>query len=366
MRSTDSEGLYVGAKGRIRTWSGARIDPLDVDPSEIIIEDVAHSLARQCRYNGHSAGHLSVARHSLWVSEHLRTRGPELELWGLLHDATEAYLGDLVKPLKVRDEMAEFRRAEENLERAVADAFDLPYPMPSAVHDADRFVTAELEMPDRRHSYFGNAEDDERDFLDAYITLRGYKLPTPKTVVIGLHGAKRVGKDSVGKILVQREGFTRLSFAGKLYATLLGTDPLVPRSTGSGPVRHFEYVRLSKVVEEIGWEQAKDEIPEVRRLLERLGTEGVRENLGHSTWIDAAVADVERGGKYVFTDVRFANEAEAIHKLGGEVWKVTRKGYEPDDSHVSNAGIPDSLISRTIANDGTLSDLRRSVIHSSH
>jgi hypothetical protein len=145
----DRVGLYADNPGLMRMASGIRIDPLDLQPADVNIGDIARSLSRQCRYNGHVGGFLSVARHSMWVAEWLQGAGepPAVQLIGLLHDAAEAYLGDMVRPLKHRPEMAVFRDADEQAERAVASAFGLPHPWPQIVHDADRAITrTELDV----------------------------------------------------------------------------------------------------------------------------------------------------------------------------------------------------------------------------
>lgn len=80
----------------IITQSGRFVDLLDPQPESIHIEDIAYSLARQIRFAGHSPG-WNVALHSLWVS---RNCSPDYALEGLLHDASEAYLGDVSRPLK--------------------------------------------------------------------------------------------------------------------------------------------------------------------------------------------------------------------------------------------------------------------------
>lgn len=117
----------------IQTFTGAKIRPLDASESELIIEDIAHSLSLQCRFNGHCRTFYSVAEHSVRVADQLPT--PELRLWGLLHDASEAYLSDLPRPLKQR--LPEYREAEDRLMRTVADRFGLAWPMPREVRETD-------------------------------------------------------------------------------------------------------------------------------------------------------------------------------------------------------------------------------------
>ena len=81
----------------IQTMSGVIFYPLDPRPEEIRIEDIAHALSHQCRFAGHCREFYSVAEHSVRVSRELPQ---EFMLWGLLHDASEAYLVDLPRPIK--------------------------------------------------------------------------------------------------------------------------------------------------------------------------------------------------------------------------------------------------------------------------
>src|ERR1019366_10480236 len=120
--------------GFIGTFSGLRFWPLGPNPAKILIEDVAHALAHQCRFSGHASKFYSVAEHSVHVS---RLCLPEHALWGLLHDASEAYLVDLPRPLKLLPEFAAYREAERRLQRAVAVRFGLPEDQPASVTEAD-------------------------------------------------------------------------------------------------------------------------------------------------------------------------------------------------------------------------------------
>lgn len=174
----DGEGLYVERPSSIKTFSG-RMDPLSPVVEEINIEDIAHALSRQCRYNGHCVGFISVARHSIWVAEHLESQGFDevIQLTGLLHDAAEAYLGDLVRPIKHSSFGVEYLKVEAVLETVISKRFLIPYPFPVAVREADNYVLNELELHDRRYNYFGDYRDDERDFLSAYYELTGIDNP---------------------------------------------------------------------------------------------------------------------------------------------------------------------------------------------
>jgi len=79
------------------TFSGREIDLANPKVSDVCIDDIAHSLAFQCRYGGHCREFLSIAEHSVVVSLHVPQH---LALHGLLHDAAEAYVQDLTRPLR--------------------------------------------------------------------------------------------------------------------------------------------------------------------------------------------------------------------------------------------------------------------------
>lgn len=83
------------------TSAGRRIWPLDPRPGDLSIEEIAHALSLICRFGGHvPGGHYSVAQHSVYVSRCAAEVRPDLALIALLHDAPEAVLGDVVRPLK--------------------------------------------------------------------------------------------------------------------------------------------------------------------------------------------------------------------------------------------------------------------------
>jgi len=116
----------------IQTYTGKRFFPLAPEPADLDLRDVAHALSLQCRFNGHCKGFYSVAEHSVRVS---RALPEQYALWGLLHDAAEAYLSDLPSPVK--RQMPLYQRAEATLLRVVASRFGLAWPMPEPVAQAD-------------------------------------------------------------------------------------------------------------------------------------------------------------------------------------------------------------------------------------
>lgn len=126
----------------IHTFSGIAFDLLNPQPEMIRIEDIVHSLALINRFNGAAKFPYSMAQHSLYVADLL----PEhLKLEGLLHDAAEAYVGDMVSPLKKI--MKEYKEVEAGIAKIVADVFGLSNPEPAEVKRVDLAVlSAEREQ----------------------------------------------------------------------------------------------------------------------------------------------------------------------------------------------------------------------------
>lgn len=122
----------------ITTYTGRKVNPLNLKPSDICIEDIAHHLACLNRFVGASFVPISVAQHSVHVSELVDGKGCELE--ALLHDATEAYLGDVSKWVKQDPAMAAYRDAEDRAWTVIASVFNLPIEMPSSIEVADRLM----------------------------------------------------------------------------------------------------------------------------------------------------------------------------------------------------------------------------------
>lgn len=124
----------------ILTVSGRYVNPLALTEHDIVLEDVAHGLSNQCRFTGHTRSFYSVAEHSVRVTRWLRSRGAPLyeQRWGLLHDASEAYLIDMARPLKVDPYFGKaYRGAESRAMAAVCRRFQLDAGMPEMVKRAD-------------------------------------------------------------------------------------------------------------------------------------------------------------------------------------------------------------------------------------
>jgi hypothetical protein len=121
----------------IQTFTGRKFHSLGPTPEQFHVEDIAHSLSLLCRFNGHCLTFYSVAEHSVRVA---RILPPGLALWGLLHDAGEAYLTDLPRPVK--QSLPQFSELEDRVLRQVAVRFGLSWPMPPEVKLADTRLLA--------------------------------------------------------------------------------------------------------------------------------------------------------------------------------------------------------------------------------
>ena len=128
----------------LQTVSGRRVNPFDPDPEQLDIEDIARALANLCRFGGHSRVFYSVAQHSVIVSELVEQRGGDAEdvFAALMHDASEAYLGDMPHPIKHRSPLgAAFKAAEGHLEDGIRERFGIKPDVPE-IKRADRALLA--------------------------------------------------------------------------------------------------------------------------------------------------------------------------------------------------------------------------------
>ena len=113
--------------------------------SYINLEEIAHALSNTCRFNGHCRYFYSVAQHAVDVAQYIRRSlngDSAVQLWGLHHDDAEAYLGDMVRPLKYLPEMKAFRQMEKRWMALIAEVFGLGWPEPPFVAFADQVLLA--------------------------------------------------------------------------------------------------------------------------------------------------------------------------------------------------------------------------------
>jgi hypothetical protein len=122
------------------TYSGRRFTMFDPQPEDILIEDIAHALSLLCRFTGHVQYFYSVAQHSVLVSQHVPA---ELAFEGLMHDAAEAYISDLSRPIKHSPRMQGYLKLEGIVERAIARKFGLPLQMSPGIKTVDNLLVCD-------------------------------------------------------------------------------------------------------------------------------------------------------------------------------------------------------------------------------
>ena len=176
-------------------------------------------------------------------------------------------------------------------------------------------------------------------------------------IIVGITGKAGAGKDSIADRLVDKHGFKKMSFAGPLKGVLDQMNPIIGFDIYS-PQRA---IHLREAMDKYGEDSVKKLYPEYRRLLQKLGTEGIR-SIDHDFWIKAAAKLIKaeaNDARLVFTDCRFPNEAKAIQEAGWvgnyilplpapttELWHVYRDverpgevvAPHPSEEHVGNMG----------------------------
>lgn len=185
-------------------------------------------------------------------------------------------------------------------------------------------------------------------------------------IIIGLTGKARSGKDTVGQFLAQNHGYTRAAFGDKLKEAAYALNPIIkPLIYGS--------LTLQEIVDRYGWEHAKDHYPEVRRILQALGTEAGWQIHGKNLWVRAlehAIADLPNTAPIVITDVRYQHEADWIKLHWGVIIDVRRPNS--DDALTGDAATHSSeqaeiTPDHIIVNDGTLDQLQaRTLSYAQH
>jgi len=127
--------------GWITTYSGKKFWPLDPKAEDISIYDIAHALSLICRFGGHCRNFYSVAQHSILGAQHilLKEKSNALAAYEFLfHDASEAYLCDLSRPIKHDSLLGSlYKKAEKKLEQAIAERFNVSYPLSQICKDTD-------------------------------------------------------------------------------------------------------------------------------------------------------------------------------------------------------------------------------------
>lgn len=182
-------------------------------------------------------------------------------------------------------------------------------------------------------------------------------------LVMGLTGYKGSGKDTLGKILVEGHGFTRVGLADAVKDAVYALNPIVEVEVDAYPYEsccgsevdvETDEIRIQRLVDQVGWDWTKNNVPEARRLLDAMGTQVGRNMFGAEIWVHAAQLKIDAvAGPVVVTDVRFPNEA-AICDFTVRVKRATALLDPSLTSEVSVDSVPTSY---TVYNDGTPEDL---------
>lgn len=168
----------------IQTYTGRKVFPLDMTTDDVVIMDIAHALSNQCRFAGHTDTFYSVAEHSVLVSHFLPD---ELKLWGLLHDASEAYLVDIPRPIKKL--LPAYLEIEERVQSVIAERYGLQMPIPAEVKRIDQAI-----LTDERLSLMGIPPEPwstDGEPLGAPIT--GFAPPSAKAAFMTAFNRFKIG-----------------------------------------------------------------------------------------------------------------------------------------------------------------------------
>lgn len=175
----DLNGGNSKTGGFFTTYTGKNFNPITPTIDTINIQDIANALSNICRFGGHCNQFYSVAQHSVFVST---LCDDEDALIGLLHDASEAYIGDMVRPLKYTDAMTPFREVENHISDLIVKKFSLKSHMTKSVKDADNLMVlseanalfspvpswAESDKPLVDCDYTWSPEEAKNSFLERY------------------------------------------------------------------------------------------------------------------------------------------------------------------------------------------------------
>lgn len=173
-------------------------------------------------------------------------------------------------------------------------------------------------------------------------------------MIIGLSGYAQSGKNTVAGILIGLHKYQNRAYADAIRDAVYSLNPVIK-----------EGFTVQSIVNAYGWENSKVTFPEIRRLLQVMGTEVGRSMFGENVWVDKAMEGLEITDRIVFTDVRFPNEALAIKQMMGEVWRIERPGVLAVNTHVSEHALDtwnfDAVIQNSEGVDGLIRKVERLV-----
>ncbi len=188
--------------------------------------------------------------------------------------------------------------------------------------------------------------------------------------IVGLVGEPGTGKDTIADFAIEDYGARRIGFADKIYSAVLAMKPIAAlgfHQSEEGKLMP-SVVRVNDIVSERGWRKGKDEIVEVRELLQRMGTEVGRNLFGEDFWVNLALNTLRAyyqgsGGeleRFVFTDLRFENEEGGLRSFANHnmadllIIRLRRPGHGTVNAHASESNYDNIRCDVLIDNDGDL------------
>lgn len=134
-----------------QTLKGRRVWPIDPWPGDADIDEIAHALSNICRFGGHTKVFYSVAQHSVHVARCVEETHPDLALEALFHDAPEAYLGDVIRPLKRGGGVTpDYFEAEKGWGRVIAEMLGLDPAVLANIHPTVKVADDRVLLAERR------------------------------------------------------------------------------------------------------------------------------------------------------------------------------------------------------------------------
>ncbi len=194
-------------------------------------------------------------------------------------------------------------------------------------------------------------------------------------MLVAFSGFKTAGKDAAASVLINEYGFQKIALADPVRDLAYAINPIVEVevevdqyggcATGCCGITQTDTtdVRLRTLIDNLGWDYCKNEYPEVRRLMQAVGTEGGRALFGENFWVDQLAAKYDFTNddeRYVLTDARFLNEGRFVQDNGGTLIWIDRPGLG-SDGHASESGELREIADYIITNDGPLADLQEDV-----
>lgn len=170
-----------------------------------------------------------------------------------------------------------------------------------------------------------------------------------KMQILALCGYPKSGKDTIAQMLVTEYGFERLAFADPMRDSLYSLNPWV--------LYNEQFWRLAKLIDEVGWDEAKTSI-EVRELLQKMGSECGRDIHGKDCWVKILEKKMLANDKpKVITDLRFANEAAMLDRHLAFVMHISRPGHGPVNNHSSEKLDYTRVSHGCVNNNGNINNL---------